>query len=197
MTPPSACARPSFRSCCSRLSRHLASRDPLDNGRRQHEPGIRQADGRHRDARQVGDAGPGRCRRQTLGAHQAAVLRQRAERQGARHPARLFHRARRPRLSHRGDRRDPDRISDRHVAADQPRARSVHPGPQADLAARLDAARALHHQGFRPVGDLRDLHLLGLADADQHRLRRRERAQGMAQRRAHARGRHRRAALSP
>ena len=31
----------------------------------------------------------------------------------------------------------------------EPGARSVHPGAQADLAARLDAARALHHQGFR------------------------------------------------
>ena len=46
---------------------------------------------------------------------------------------------------------------------------------QADLAARLDAARALHHQGFEPVVDLRDLHLLALADADQHRVRRRAR----------------------
>ena len=48
-----------------------------------------------------------------------------------------------------------------------------------------------------PVGDLRDLHLLGLADADQHRVRRRRGAQGMAQRRAHAGSRHRSAAPSP
>ena len=32
---------------------------------------------------------------------------------------------------------------------DQQGARSVHPGAEADLAARLDAAGALHHQGFR------------------------------------------------
>ncbi len=47
-----------------------------------------------------------------------------------------------------------------------------------------------------PVGDLRDLHLLGLADAAQHRVRRRGGAQGMAQRRAHAGSRHRSAAPS-
>ena len=39
--------------------------------------------------------------------------------------------------------------------------------------------------------DLRDLHLLGLADADQHRLRRGQRAARMAQRGAHAGGRRR------
>ena len=43
---------------------------------------------------QVGDARPARRRRQAVGAPQAAVLRQRAERQGRRHPARLFDRAR-------------------------------------------------------------------------------------------------------
>jgi hypothetical protein len=36
-------------------------------------------------------------------------------------------------------------------------------------------------------GHLRDLHLLALADADQHRVRRGVRAQGVAQRGAHAR----------
>src|SRR5215471_11894188 len=56
-------------------------------------------------------------------------------------------------------------VPHRHVAADEPRARSLHPGAQADLAARLDAARALHHQGLRSLRDLRDLHLLALADA--------------------------------
>ena len=66
--------------------------------------------------------------------------------------------------------RDPARLPDRHVAADQQGARSVHPGAEADLAARLDAARALHHQGFQHFRDLRDLHLLGVADADQHRF---------------------------
>ena len=35
---------------------------------------------------------------------------------------------------------------------------------------------ALHHQGQRHLVDLRDLHLLGLADADQHGVRRRQRA---------------------
>ena len=68
---------------------------------------------------------------------------------------------------------DPDRLPHRHVAADEPGARSLHPGAQADLAARLDAAGALHHQGFGPLLDLRDLHLLAVADADQHRVRRR------------------------
>ena len=56
---------------------------------------------------------------------------------------------------------------------DEPRARPVHPGAEADLAARLDAAGALHHQGLRHLGHLRDLHLLGVADAAQYRLRRR------------------------
>ena len=48
-----------------------------------------------------------------------------------------------------------------------------------------------------PVVDLRDLHLLDLADADQYRVRGRGGAQGMAQRRAHARGRHVAGAPSP
>ncbi len=48
---------------------------------------------------------------------------------------------------------------------------------------------ALHDQGQRHLVDLRDLHLLGLADADQHRVRRGERAPRMAERGAHARGR--------
>ena len=70
---------------------HLATRG--DRRRRHHDAGIRQADGADGDAGQIGDAGPARCRRQIVGAPQAAVLRQRAERQGPRHPARLFHRA--------------------------------------------------------------------------------------------------------
>ena len=53
------------------------------------------------------------------------------------------------------------------------RAEPLHPGAAAGLAAGLDAARALHHQGQRDLRDLRDLHLLGLADAAEHRLRRR------------------------
>ena len=110
--------------------------------------GIRQADGDHGDARQVRDAWPARCRREAVGASQAPVLRQRPERQGSRHPARLLDRARRRGLSARRAGRDPDRIPHRHVAAGEPRARSVHPGAQADLATRLDAARALHHQGL-------------------------------------------------
>ena len=47
----------------------------------------------------------------------------------------------------------------------------VHPGAQADLAAGLDAAGAVHHQGLGPERHLRHLHLLALAGADQHRLR--------------------------
>jgi hypothetical protein len=58
---------------------------------------------------------------------------------------------------------------DRHVAGDARRARSLHPGDEADLAAGLDAAGALHDQGLIAVGDLRDLHLLAVADADQYR----------------------------
>ncbi len=111
------------------------------------------------------------------------VLRARHERHGGRHPARLFAGARAARLPDRGGRRHPARLPDRHVADGLPRARPLHPGDEADLAARLDAARALHDQGQRHLLDLRDLHLLGLADADQHRLRRRGRAQGMDQRR--------------
>ena len=100
-----------------------------------------------------------------MGAPQAAVLRQRAERQGPRHPARLFHRAGGPWLSARGAGGDPARFFDRDVAFDQQGARSVHSDSKADLAARLDAAGTLHHQGFRAVGDFCHLHLLGLADA--------------------------------
>ena len=44
--------------------------------------------------------------------------------------------------------RDSARLPDRHVALDEQGARSLHPDPEADLAARLDAAGALHHQGF-------------------------------------------------
>ena len=80
------------------------------------------------------------------------------------------------RLSARHGGGDSARLPDRHVAADEPCARSVHSDPEADLAARLDAARALHDQGLGTVGDLRHLHLLDLADADQHRVRRRQRA---------------------
>jgi nitrate/nitrite transport system permease protein len=49
---------------------------------------------------------------------------------------------------------------------------------------------ALYTIRIQPVVDLRDLHLLGLADAAQYRIRSRGGAQGVAQRRAHARGRH-------
>ena len=46
----------------------------------------------------------------------------------------------------------------------------------------VDAAGAVHHQGLVDLRHLRDLHLLGLADADQHRVRRGRRAARMAQR---------------
>jgi nitrate/nitrite transport system permease protein len=69
--------------------------------------------------------------------------------------------------------RDPARLRDRHVAADVQGARSLHPGAAADLAAGLDAAGAVHIKDSNISADLRDLHLLDLADADQHRLRRR------------------------
>ncbi len=48
-----------------------------------------------------------------------------------------------------GPGRAPARLPDRHVAADEPGARSVHPDHEAGFAARLDAARALHDQGLR------------------------------------------------
>ena len=53
---------------------------------------------------------------------------------------------------------------------------SVHSGPAADLAARLDAARALHVPRQRHLDDLHHLHLRDLADADQYRRRRGQRA---------------------
>ena len=90
-----------------------------------------------------------RCRCETLGAPAPAVLRQRPERQGRRHSARVLDRSRDDRLpaGRRGG--GADRVPDRHVAVDEQGTRSVHSGPQANFAARLDAARALHHQGFR------------------------------------------------
>ena len=184
------------RSCCSPPSSASGISPRAARARRQHGPGIRQADGRDRDAGKSAMPGP-----LDVGAkmweHLSGRSTTTAERQGARHPARLFDRAGRPRLFPRRARRDPARLSDRHVAADEQGARSLHPGAQADLAARLDAAGALHHQGFGHLGDLRDLHLLGMADAAQHRVRRRGGAQGMAQRRAHAGSRHRPRAPSP
>ena len=66
--------------------------------------------------------------------------------------------------------------------------RSLHPGAEADFAAGLDAARALHPEGLVDLRHLRHLHLLDLADADQHRLRRGLGAPRLAQRRAHAGG---------
>ena len=54
---------------------------------------------------------------------------------------------------------DPDRIPDRNLAIDEQGTRSVHPGAETDLAARLDAARALHHQGDSNLSaNFRDLH---------------------------------------
>jgi hypothetical protein len=112
-----------------------------------------------------------------------------AKRQGHRHPAWLFARPGADRLF-AGDRRGySDRLPDRHVAVNEPGARSVHSGAQADLAARLDAACALHHQGFQPVGHLRHFHLFAVADAHQYGVRCRIGAARMAQRRKDARSR--------
>jgi nitrate/nitrite transport system permease protein len=55
-------------------------------------------------------------------------------------------------------------------------AQSLHSGAAADLAARLDAARALHVSRQQHVRDLHHLHLRAVADADQHRGRRRARS---------------------
>jgi nitrate/nitrite transport system permease protein len=55
-----------------------------------------------------------------------------------------------------------------------------------DLAAGVDAARALRDPRQRGLGDLRDLHLLDLAHAAEHRLRRGERPAGLGERRPHA-----------
>ena len=101
----------------------------------------------------------------------------------------LFDRARRYRLPARGAGCDSDRVRDRHVAAPVSRARSVHPGAEADLAARLDAACAVHAEGQFDLRDFRDLHLLDVADADQHGVRGRERASRMAERCENARSR--------
>jgi PAS domain S-box-containing protein len=60
--------------------------------------------------------------------------------------------------------------TDRHVAAAAESLRPLHPGAEADLAAGVDAACALHHQGLVGERHLRDLHLLRVADAVEHRL---------------------------
>src|SRR5215467_13640412 len=98
----------------------------------------------------------------------------------------LFDRASDDRISACDAGSDTGRFPDRHVAVDGQGARSIHSGAQANLAARLDAARALHDQGLEPVGDLRDFHLFAVADNDQYRLRRRRRAARMAERRKDA-----------
>mmetsp|Transcript_27891 Transcript_27891/g.52160 ORF Transcript_27891/g.52160 Transcript_27891/m.52160 type:complete len:323 (-) Transcript_27891:3-971(-) len=51
----------------------------------------------------------------------------------------------------------------------------------------MDAARPVRYPGFRGKRDLRDLHLLDLADAHQHRLRCGRCAQGLGQRGPHPR----------
>ena len=142
----------------------------------QMDPEYAKLMGADRDPGQVGDAGTARCRRQALGAPasgRSTTTARTTRASASSSPIRIARVL--TRLLARRDRRDPARLPDRHVAPDEPGARSVHPDPEADLAARLDAAGALHHQGLRPVGDLRDLHLLGVADADQHRVRRRQR----------------------
>ena len=105
---------------------HIAHRRHGHRG--QDGPRVRQADGGHGHAGQVGDAGAGRRRRQDLAAPARPVLRQGHQRQGHRHPARLLDRARAGRLSAGGGGGDPDRLPDRHVAADEQGARSFHPG---------------------------------------------------------------------
>ena len=84
-------------------------------------------------------------------------------------------------LPHRGRDCDPGRLPHWHVAVDEPGARSIRSGAQANLAARLDAAGALHHRGLGAFPHLRHLHLLALANADQHRVWRRRGPARMAQ----------------
>src|SRR5947208_2245622 len=54
------------------------------------------------------------------------------------------------------------------------RGQSVHPDPQADLTAGLDAALPLHDPRLRLGRRPGDLHVLAVADARQHRVRRRQ-----------------------
>ena len=79
-----------FRCCCSALfivrvalaTRGTGARPAMD-------PEYAKLMGATATPGQVGDARPARCRRKALGALKRPVLRQRAERQGRRHPARV------------------------------------------------------------------------------------------------------------
>jgi hypothetical protein len=145
-----ACARAAVAVCCSpsRLIWHLATH-------RHHGPGragrsrVRQADGRRGGQGKSAMPGPARWARQALGAPVRSVLRQRAPTTRASASSSPIRSAACCSASAGRAGRDPARLPDRHVAADVPGARSVHPGAEADLAARLDAAGALHDQGFR------------------------------------------------
>ena len=66
---------------------------------------------------------------------------------------------------------DSARLPDRHEPAGLPCARPLLRQVLKPIAAGLDAARALHDQDSSIFHDFRDLHLLGLADAE-HVVRR-------------------------
>ena len=119
-------------------------------GRRADGPGIRQADGRDRDRR-----ASRRCRARSMSAPSSGSTSATRSTTTARNDKgigiQLAYSLARVRVGYllavAGG--GAARLPDRHVAADEPGARSLHPGAEADLAAGLDAARALHHQGFR------------------------------------------------
>ena len=150
--------------------------------------GIRQA--RRPERRRPADRGHSHARRGRAARLGAAAQRLRPlQSQQSRHrlASAAVARARAARLRAGADRRGAARLRARPVSLRLPGAQSVHSGAAADLAARLDAARALHLPRQRHLGDLHHLHLRAVADADQHRGRRRQRAAGMGQRLARIR----------
>ena len=78
------------------------------------------------------------------------------------------------------------RHADRPVGLGDARARPDLPGAAHDLAARLAADLARRVPRQPAVGDLRDLHHLGLADHHQHRGRHPQHPAGLPQRRGGA-----------
>ena len=156
----------------------------------QMDPGIRQADGRNGDAGQIRDARATRCRREAVGARAPPVLRQRPERQGRRHPARVLDRARRAGY-----------LLAVLVAIPIGFLIGMSPLFSKALDPFIQVLKPISPLAWMPLAlyTIKDsslsaifviFHLFALADADQHGVRRRGGAQGMAQRRAHARSRH-------
>ena len=76
----------------------------------------------------------------------------------------------------------PARRVARAVADALPGPQPLHPGPEADLAAGLDAALPLHGQGLGVGGGPGGVHGVAVADPRQHRVRRRRHQAGLPQR---------------